>query len=89
MYVKISVLHRPLFGGGGVLKKHVLVRKKIKICSVVYFVDVTILFKKKLCKTRNEEKIKLFTNMQLFARFFVIFSGLTIFFVWQNYFYLL
>lgn len=48
MYVKISVLHRPLFGGGGVLKKHVLVRKKIKICSVVYFVDVTILFKKKL-----------------------------------------
>lgn len=76
-------------GGGGVLKKHVLVRKKIKICSVVYFVDVTILFKKKLCKTRNEEKIKLFTNMQLFARFFVIFSGLTIFFVWQNYFYLL
>lgn len=71
MYVKISVLHRPLFGGG-VLKKHVLVRKKIKICSVVYFVDVTILFKKKL-----------------FARFFVIFSGLTIFFVWQNYFYLL
>lgn len=89
MYVKISVLHRPLFGGG-VLKKHVLVRKKIKICSVVYFVDVTILFKKKTyCKTRNEEKIKLFTNMQLFARFFVIFSGLTIFFVWQNYFYLL
>lgn len=73
MYVKFTML-KALFRGKGVLEQHVLVRK-IKYCTVVYFVDDTILKNNILFAKRGIKK-ELFTYMQLFAGFFsFLFSG--------------
>lgn len=73
MYVKFTML-KALFRGKGVLEKHVLVRK-IKCCTVVYFVDDTILKNNILFAKRGIKK-ELFTYMQLFAGVFsFLFSG--------------
>lgn len=73
VYVKFTMLKAP-FRGKGVLEKHVLVRK-IKYCTVVYFVDDTILKNNILFAKRGIKK-ELFTYMQLFAGVFsFLFSG--------------
>lgn len=69
VYVKFTML-KALFRGKGVLEKHVLVRK-IKCCTVVYFVDDTILKNNILFAKRGIKK-ELFTYMQLFAGFFFL-----------------
>lgn len=76
---------KALFRGKGVLEKHVLVRK-IKYCTVVYFVDDTILKNNILFAKRGIKK-ELFTYMQLFAVFFFPFFFLVIFFVWEIIFF--
>lgn len=82
MYVKFTML-KALFRGKGVLEKHVLVRK-IKCCTVVYFVDDTIL-KNNILFAKRGIKNELFTYMQLFAGFFsFLFSG---HFVWEIIFF--
>lgn len=83
VYVKFTML-KVLFRGKGVLEKHVLVRK-IKYCTVVYFVDDTILKNNILFAKRGIKK-ELFTYMQLFAGFFSFFF-LVIFFVWEIIFF--
>lgn len=71
MYVKFTML-KALFRGKGVLEKLV---RKIKYCTVVYFVDDTILKNNILFAKRGMKK-ELCTYMQLFAGFFsFLFSG--------------
>lgn len=74
VYVKFTML-KALFRGKGVLEKHVLVRK-IKYCTVVYFVDDTILKNNILFAKRGIKKRIVYLHAT-FCRFFFsfLFSG--------------
>lgn len=76
---------KALFRGKGVLEKHVLVRK-IKYCTVVYFVDDTILKNNILFAKRGIKKRIVYLHAT-FCRFFFPFFFLVIFFVWEIIFF--